>query len=175
MDWSFIKELPELFKNYAGTITSIAAAIGVFSAFRIKTKQKRLEKQRKNLGITALEDTVNSIAKEMRELRTETSKNIEQVCAKMTQLDGAQDEKIAEQFQKINDFMADSERERLRDKIYEAADRARRGEYISGEYYVRIREILYKYENLGGDGAAHQEWDFFMNYYNSQMSSGQGK
>lgn len=175
MDWSFLKGLPELLKNYAGAITAVAGAIGVVTAFRIKTRQKRLDKQRKNLGITTLEDTVKDVAKEIRELNTAMAKNIEQVGCKMTQLDSVQDEKIDAQFKRIEDFMTDSERERLRDKIYEAADRARRGEYISGEYYVRIREILYKYENLGGDGAAHQEWDYFMNYYNKQSASNQGK
>lgn len=176
MDWSFLKELPDLLKNYAGAITAVAAAVGVITAFRIKTREKRLNKQRKNLGITALEDTVKSIAQEMRELHEKTAANIEQVATKMTQLDNAQDQKIDAQFQRLEEFMADSEKERLRDKIYEAADRARRGEYISGEYYSRIRDILHKYEDLGGDGAAHSEWDFFMDYYNKQMAaSSQGK
>lgn len=164
----FLKELPDLISKYAGAITSVAAVIALFVGYRVKTRAKRKEKQRENLGITLIESKVENIQHEISKHHEESSVAMSAMYSKMKELDDAQDEKIEHHFDQLTELMRDSERERLRDKIYEAADKARHGEYISGEYYSRIREILHKYEKLGGDGEAHGEWSFFADYYNRQ-------
>lgn len=175
MDLTFLKDLPGFVKDFLGIITGAAAVFGIIGSYRMKTKTKRIKKQRNDLGIAALEEKAEQTSKEMRELHEETRNTIDKVKDAMKAFDDIQDEKMAQQFANISSAMEkitlaiqENEKDRLRDQIYTAADRARHGEHITGEYYSRIRETFTKYTDMGGNSGARQEYQFFCEYYNRQ-------
>ena len=162
----------EFISKNIGYIAAVITGLGIILGFIFKWWKKLHEnlhiKISKHYKLPVMEE-------ELKELRTETEKKFDaleqsyqRLGEQIVELNTEQDRRNVERFDQIDEFLRRSQMDAQRAQIYEAADRARQGKYISGEYYTRIRDVLHEYETLGGDGAAHSEWDFFNQYYNNQ-------
>ncbi len=83
----------------------------------------------------------------------------DELCAK---IEGVKDS-INDVSQKVDE----NEMDRIRSEIFKYGNYARKGEKISGEEFRRLQEVFDKYEHLGGNGIAHDEFRFITNYYNT--------
>lgn len=129
----------------------ITEALSVFSSWAV--------------SVTAIVAALSAVFKPFRKAMTAVRKKIcgdtgiERIQKQIETLDGKIDS--------VSEKADDNEKDRLRSELFRYGNYARKGAVITSEEYRLIQRMYTKYEKLGGNDIAHDEYEFIRDYYNS--------
>lgn len=137
----------------AGSVTIIMTAIATTSETFRKTVASVFGGifRRKRNDMKQLIDDITSLSSKIDSLDTK----IDEVASKVGVVEQKNDE---------------NEKDRLKSVIFSYGNMARRKQHISSEEFRYLQTQFEKYTKLGGNDIAHEEYEFVVDYYNTQKT-----